>query len=898
MKYDPSESSQPPFHTDRPSSADEIAEAARFPTENPNPVFRVAGDGRLLYANPASQLLLAAWCVADKGCVPPAWRERVARVLLARETCKWDEECGGRVLQLTCVPIEGAGYVNVYGADITERVALETQLREVEARANDLIRYAPTGIYEVDFRTGRFRSVNDAMCEILGYTRDELVAMSASDLLDDEGKARFADRMRRTLAGERVDPSVEYRVIKKDGSAIYGVLSTRITHHDGQPDGAFVIAHDVTERRRASDELARQRGQLREANTQAEALAERLADQDRFVTAVLESIPVQIAYLDEHLTYRLCNQAAAAEMGQPVEGILGRPLRDLNPENPQVSAAIEGVLRTGEPFRSEEFPVTWPDRPEEGTQYYTVAYLPDKDASGRVRGVFAEGQRVTALVEARQQLQAARDELEQRVHERTAELEAIFASVPDALYVANEHGIARANQAALQSFGVDCLEELQARPGNLAETMQARAVDTGKPVPPQALAIARALAGERAVHEVISRNPRTNQDQIHRIAAAPIVVDGRSVGAVGIATDITEQKRREAQLAYQAMLLENVNDAIFAYDSDLRITAWNKRAEEQYGWQAEEVLGAYAPDVVGSRMTQEQRAAAMHELSETGRWQGELDHARRDGTPIIVEATAMRLCDESGRVLGFVTVNRDITRRKKTEDELRASREQLRTLSRRLVAAQEAERRYVADQLYNQAGQVLAALQLQLSRLGREEGLRSPAALLPAMQAMVNEAMRELHDLALQLRPVGLDRSALAGVLSTYLKEFGKRHGLRVQFDAGGAEDLRLPADIATAVYRAVQEGLTNVAGHAQASEVSLSLDLDGDRLTIALADNGVGFASARGAGASGSPGTGLGLAGIRERLEAVGGQFAVESGAGGTTLYMQAPLSREEQPA
>jgi signal transduction histidine kinase len=294
-------------------------------------------------------------------------------------------------------------------------------------------------------------------------------------------------------------------------------------------------------------------------------------------------------------------------------------------------------------------------------------------------------------------------------------------------------------------------------------------------------------------------------------------------------------------------------------------------------------------------MSEEQRAAVLRELSAGRSWQGEVAHTRRDGTPILVEATAMPLYDESGRLSGFVTVNRDITERKKAEDEIRASREQLRALSRRLVTMQEAERSYVADQLFNQAGQVLAALQMQLARLGREGGRESPAEQLPRMQAMLQVAIGELHDLARELRPVGLDRSTLAHVLAAYLNEFGKAHGLAVELQAGGGasadamETLRVPADVGTAVFRCAQEALTNVARHARASKVVLSLTAHGDNLVVTLADNGVGLGARVDAG---ERGPGLGLAGMRERLEAVGGDLTILSGKSGTTLTIQAPLT------
>jgi two-component system NarL family sensor kinase len=221
-------------------------------------------------------------------------------------------------------------------------------------------------------------------------------------------------------------------------------------------------------------------------------------------------------------------------------------------------------------------------------------------------------------------------------------------------------------------------------------------------------------------------------------------------------------------------------------------------------------------------------------------------------------------------------------------EEVRASREELRALSRRLVAIQEAERSYVADQLYNQAGQVLAALQLQLARL-RKDG--AAAANLPEIDAILNEAMRELHDLAAQLRPVGLDRSTLAQVLRSYANEFVQKHSLSMQFRPGNADGVTPPAEVSTAVFRAVQEGLANIARHAKATQVDLSLSRDSDALTVTLSDNGVGFDLENASGAAG-----LGLAGMRERLEAVGGLLMVTSGAAGTTLHMRAPLYHGEK--
>jgi len=145
--------------------------------------------------------------------------------------------------------------------NITERRKAEQALRESEAKANALIKYAPTGIYEVDYRTADFINVNDAMCQILGYTREELFAMGPAALLDDKGRALFTNRIRRQLAGEKVEEAVEYRVRKKGGNFIDAILNVSFIAGN-EPGRALVVAHDITERKRAEEELRRSRDEL------------------------------------------------------------------------------------------------------------------------------------------------------------------------------------------------------------------------------------------------------------------------------------------------------------------------------------------------------------------------------------------------------------------------------------------------------------------------------------------------------------------------------------------------------------------------------------------------------------------------------------------------------------
>ena len=246
------------------------------------------------------------------------------------------------------------------------------------------------------------------------------------------------------------------------------------------------------------------------------------------------------------------------------------------------------------------------------------------------------------------------------------------------------------------------------------------------------------------------------------------------------------------------------------------------------------------------------------------------------------EATLARL---EARILQLETQLNGVGR-----ESLQSAREhsaELRRLSRRLVEALENERRSIARELHDEAGQSLTSLKLGLALLRRQPDCTS------TLQASIDEllrtadlAMEGLHRLALNLRPPSLDRYGLVPALEQWLAALERQCGLHVKLVALGLDAERLPDDLEIALYRLIQEALTNVTRHAQASQAGVVVERRKDRITMIVEDNGRGF-DVDAALHSGR----LGLLGMRERAAMLGGVLTIESAPGqGTTIYLDVP--------
>lgn len=217
-------------------------------------------------------------------------------------------------------------------------------------------------------------------------------------------------------------------------------------------------------------------------------------------------------------------------------------------------------------------------------------------------------------------------------------------------------------------------------------------------------------------------------------------------------------------------------------------------------------------------------------------------------------------------------------------EQIRSGNERLHALSRRLVDAQENERQYIARELHDESGQALTSLMVDLHLL--EKSASKPEEVIrkvTEMEESLNMIMKNLHRVAMALRPASLDHLGLVAALRQHAETIGLKHGLKITFDNVDIHE-RLPENLESVLYRITQEALTNVVKHAQATQVDIILMMRSDKLVLIIEDNGLGFDPAEIRTTDH-----LGLFGMRERAQMIDGKLVIESTPGkGTTLIVE----------
>lgn len=225
-------------------------------------------------------------------------------------------------------------------------------------------------------------------------------------------------------------------------------------------------------------------------------------------------------------------------------------------------------------------------------------------------------------------------------------------------------------------------------------------------------------------------------------------------------------------------------------------------------------------------------------------------------------------------------------------NELATSNASRQLLIQQLVTAQEEERRRISRELHDQLGQLMTALDVGLKVLLAQGRGADFQERVEQLQKVTKHTSETIQSLAYELRPIALDDLGLAATLEFYLEEWSSRYRMEVHFESSGVSNLRLNPNVEITIYRIVQEAVTNILKHANASRVSVILDRTSERMMTIVEDNGQGF-DVDAMLTNGEMRHPLGLVSMRERAEMLGGTLKIESSPGmGTTLFVRIPLN------
>jgi PAS domain S-box-containing protein len=734
--------------------------------------------------------------------------------------------------------------------EIAERKLTEQALQDSEERYRQLFAAETDAILLLDRESLRFIDANPVALKLYGYSREEILLLKASDVSAEPEKTRRA-----IAEGQTFVPLRWHR--KKDG-AVFPVETFGsffcLHGHDLQ----VAIIRDITERRRAEEDLRR-------SETKFRTLYDFTSD--------------AIMLLDEKGFFD-CNPAALAMFGcASREEICSKHPADVSPlmqpdgtdsltlANQQIATAVEKGHHQFEWIHK---------RADTGEAFAADVLLSAMELDGK-RVLQATIRDISKLKQA----QAA-------VSKAQAMQRAIFDSTGDFIWAVDcqDFRLLTFNRAfydySLQQRGKRLL--VGQRPEDLLPNADYIERWHGY--------YQRALASGPFTTEYLSSSGKVTL----LLTFSLLKHDGAVFGISVFGKDITERKRAEETVskahAMQRAIFDSTDDFIWSVDSqDFRLLTFNRAMYDYFLQQR------------GIRLRVGQRPEdRLPDADYIERWRGYYQRALASG-PFTTEYRTVSgkvtllltfsLLKHDGAVFGISVFGKDITERKREEEDLRVSHEQLRALAARVQAVREEESTRLAREIHDVLAQELTSLKVDvavLTRLLDQSAAEVDRILvrekLRGMTVTTDTAIQLVQKIATELRPVVLDSFGLCAAIEWQVKEFQARTGIRCKARLP-SKDPPLDRDGSTALFRILQESLTNVARHAAATAVEVLLQCQAGYAILTIQDNGRGIQASQ----ANAPGA-VGLLGLRERALLLGGRCDISGRPGeGTRVEARLPL-------
>lgn len=754
--------------------------------------------------------------------------------------------------------------------------------------------------------------------------RHEVVAVSDGEAALKSLRERRPDLILSDIMMPRVDGYELLRTVRADESLkdIPVILLSARAGEESRVEGLDAGADDYLVKpfsarellARVSSHLAmarlRREAAQRERRLRAEAELERNRIRELFM-----QLPAGIGLLSgpEHRWTFVNPELTRATGRSRPEDFVGKTIRESMPEleGQPFFELLDTVYRTGVPQVGTEVKAVLNTAATDQVQdiYFNFVYQPLRNPEEEVEGILVYAVEVTDHV-----LNKAEREKRERA---SGLLAAIVDSSDDAIISKTLEGVITSwNNGAERLFGFTA-EEAIGR--HITLIIPKDRWDE------EAKILERLKRGDRIDHFETLRQRKDGKLLTLSLTISPVKdATGRIVGASKVARDITERKQIQRALTERARLLDLSSDAILVRDSSDRITYWNQSACDLYGYSRGEAMGRVTHELFRTEFL-EPLEHITEQLHRDGRWTGELIHKRKDGAKILVTSRWSLDKDMGGKQNCVLETNNDITQQKQSNKALRESEErfrtlsnsleiqvsertkelehrnaevlqqseQLRELSNRLLKMQDEERRHIARELHDSAGQLIAGLSMNLAGISRQaRDNPSLAKALEDTQNLAQQLNKEIRTTSYLLHPPLLDETGLSRAIDWYMQGLMERSGLEIDLDI--AKDFgRLPADLELTIFRIVQESLTNIHRHSGSKTATIHLARGTLNVLLEIQDQGKGIPAEKLAEIKAQR-TGVGIAGMRERVRHFKGELDIQSNGAGARIVVTFPLSAD----
>lgn len=754
--------------------------------------------------------------------------------LLHKDGSRVDVEVNGAIINYNGKPADMAVI-----RDITERKQAEEALRDSEAKLRAMFEASPDFIMNVD-REGKLLFINRTVPEM---TVEQTLGTSLYDYIAPEAITAYRRALNKVFKTGKL-ASIETAGLGPGGRKSYYRTRFCPIIHDDWVNTVMIIATDYTEQKRAE-----------------EALRE---SEERFRT-IIENARDAITIVDGNFTVLYESPSLEAVTGYLPEEWQGRSLSDMqiHPDDLPMLASEFERLKSQPGLMIGDLAVRYLH--SDGTWHVI-------EASGRN---FLDDPWVSGIVINFRDI-TDRRRMEEALRSSEEKLRIIFESIGDAITVTDLEGkVLDANRAAVSIFGLKDKEEAIGRAGFdfIAERSREKASED-----------MMKLFTERGTEpvEFIFKTIDGREFEVESNNALLRDIEGNPLGFVSINRDISQRKRAEEALRASEeklrIMFDSITDGIVVTDLMGTIIDVNGAALRLHGYgHRKEMVGRKGLELI-SKEDQSMAIEKMFEgLAECHDVIIEYVLSRPDGTAVDVQGVVNLLHDSSGNATGLVVITRDITERKRAE-------ENLKLYVAEITRAQEEERKRIARDLHDETVQELAALTLEIEAAKRaDKGLsQSTVNALERIQDRSRSIMEGVNRFSAELRPDILDQMGLLSALSWLVENIGGDIDVRVE--SYGTER-RLSNEVELAIFRVAQEALSNVRKHSEATKAVVKIAFTADGVWMEVRDYGEGFTLPANIANLAVEGH-LGILGMHERARMVGGIASVRTRPGeGTSV-------------